>query len=102
VGDNVAIVTTASAIFRRFMVVFLKGQKYQRPKRTLRSGPHPGKREIFVLRGNFLMCETAVTHFMAGKYAMGGVQATRQLLNIQRVNSCKSSRARSSGLCNKT
>jgi hypothetical protein len=43
VGDNVAIVTTASAIFRRFMVVFLEGQKYQRPACTIRSGAHPGK-----------------------------------------------------------
>jgi hypothetical protein len=43
VGYDAAIVTAASAIFRRIMVVFLKGQKYQRPACTIRSGAHPGK-----------------------------------------------------------
>src|ERR1700722_5752566 len=60
-GDALEMVAAASATFRRIMVVFPEDQKYQRPKRTLRSGPHPDKREIFVLRGNFLMRETAVT-----------------------------------------
>jgi hypothetical protein len=43
VGDKAAMVTAASAALRRIMVVFLEGQKYQRPARTLRSGAHPGK-----------------------------------------------------------
>src|SRR5271165_176553 len=60
-GDNVATVTAASAIFRRIMVVFLKGQKYQRPASTIRSGVHPDKRENFALCTIFLMRETAVT-----------------------------------------
>jgi hypothetical protein len=43
VGDNVATVMAASATFRRIMVVFLKGQKYQRPACTIRSSIHPRK-----------------------------------------------------------
>jgi hypothetical protein len=35
-------------------------------------------------------------------YAVTGIQATRHLVKIHCVSSCRSSRARSSGLCNRT
>src|ERR1700675_1132140 len=101
VGDKAATVTAANAIFRRIMVVFLDGQKYQRPAGTIRSGGSPGQTRNFCALQKFPhVCEGRHTS-MAGKYAVSG-QATRQLRNIHCVNSCRSSRALSSGLCNKT
>src|SRR5882757_11267885 len=55
-GDRAAIVTTASAILRVIMVVFLEGQKYQRPRIKIRTGQRTDKREKFTSREVFLMC----------------------------------------------
>jgi hypothetical protein len=71
-GANAAIERAATTILRVFMVVFLKGQKYQRP--TIKIGSHhlAGKREFFSLGAFLLMCAVAAT---------GAVAATRNIVH---------------------
>jgi hypothetical protein len=60
-GDMAAVAARMSPTVRIFMVVFLDGQKYQRPTVTLGWGVRPHKREKLGEPQIFLMCMRSAT-----------------------------------------